>query len=86
MQGRAAMQGYWPKQAITPASGNGHPARPGTWMIYSKTAGLACLRAIWLPYQTAAVTFHDAVWVVAGTAAVSSFVLTRISHELRTRR
>lgn len=38
-------------------------------MIYSKAADLAYRRTIWLPCQTVAVTFHEAVWVVAGTAA-----------------
>lgn len=38
-------------------------------MIYSKAADLAYRRAIWLPCQTVVVTFHEAVWVVAGTAA-----------------
>jgi hypothetical protein len=38
-------------------------------MIYSKAADLAYRRAIWLRCQTVVVTFHEAVWVVAGTAA-----------------
>ena len=34
------MQGYWHEQAITPASGNGHPAWPGYLCLTTLTRSM----------------------------------------------